>query len=52
MGAIPNFSHIPADDKDAKRHSKLLAEYGVSDAKAWLSRFTLRSRRNQMEPPV
>ncbi|MBU5625468.1 DUF3841 domain-containing protein [Oscillibacter sp. MSJ-2] len=38
-GTILNFSYIPADANDARRHSKLLAEYGVSDAKAYLSRF-------------
>ena len=38
-GAINNFSYIPADEADARRHKKLLADYGVSDAKACMSRF-------------
>ena len=37
-GAILN-SYIPADEKDAERHRKLLEEYGVSDAKAYMSQF-------------
>ena len=38
-GAILNYSYIPADDQDADRHSRLLAEYGVSDTKAYMSQF-------------
>ena len=38
-GAILNYSYIPADDQDAKRHRQLLAQYGVSDAKAYMTQF-------------
>ena len=36
---ILNYSYIPADEDDAKRHKQLLADYGVSDAQAYMSRF-------------
>lgn len=38
-GSILNYSYIPADAADAKRHERLLADYGVSDAKAFMSQF-------------
>lgn len=38
-GAILNYSYIPANARDAERHRKLLKEYGVSDAKAYMSQF-------------
>ena len=38
-GAILNYSYIPRDEQDALRHKKLLADYGLSDAKAYMSRF-------------
>jgi len=38
-GAILNYSYIPADDKDARRHQELLAAYRTSDAQAFMSRF-------------
>lgn len=38
-GAILNYSYIPADEADAKRHKKLLQDYGVSDAKAFMTQF-------------
>ena len=38
-GAINNFSYLPADDADLRRHQRLLREYGVSDAKCCMSRF-------------
>lgn len=38
-GAMLNYSYIPRDAQDARRHKKLLADLGVSDAKAYLSRF-------------
>ena len=36
---VNNLSYIPADINDMKRHKELLAAYGVSDAKACMSRF-------------
>ena len=38
-GAILNYSYIPADEADARRHRKLMEAHGVSDAKAFMSRF-------------
>lgn len=38
-GAILNYSYIPRDPADARRHRRLLEDWGVSDAKAYLSRF-------------
>lgn len=38
-GAMLNYAYIPADEADAKRHRKLLEDCGVSDAKAYMSRF-------------
>lgn len=38
-GAILNYSYIPRDRTDARRHRQMLADWGVSDAKAYLSRF-------------
>lgn len=38
-GAMLNYAYIPSDAADAKRHKKLLEACGVSDAKAFMSRF-------------
>ena len=38
-GTILNYSYIPKYPQDAKRHRALLEEYGVSDAKAYMSQF-------------
>ena len=38
-GAILNYSYIPADEADKRRHQKLLRDYGVSDAKAFMTQF-------------
>ena len=38
-GAINNFSYIPSDEADARRHRKLLADYGTGDAKACMTQF-------------
>lgn len=38
-GAILNYSYIPANDKDAKRHQELLSAYNTSDAQAYMSQF-------------
>ena len=38
-GAILNYSYIPADEADDRRHKKLLRDYGVSDAKAFMTQF-------------
>lgn len=38
-GAILNYSYIPSDAADARRHFELLEAYGVSDAKAYMTQF-------------
>lgn len=38
-GAMLNYSYIPSSPRDADRHRRLLAAYGVSDAKAYLTQF-------------
>lgn len=38
-GMILNYSYIPQNAEDAERHQALLDAYGVSDAKAYMSRF-------------
>lgn len=38
-GAMLNYSYIPANVEDEQRHQRLLADYGVTDAKAYMSRF-------------
>ena len=44
-GAILNYSYIPRDPQDARRHRKLLEAYGVSDAKAYLTQFYPQIKR-------
>lgn len=36
---ILNYSFIPKDGEDARRHRALLGQYGLSDAKAYMSSF-------------
>lgn len=38
-GMINNFSYIPLNEEDEKRHKALMKAYGISDAKAYMSRF-------------
>lgn len=38
-GTILNYSYIPGDEKDARRHREMLEAYGISDAKAFMSQF-------------
>lgn len=47
-GAINNFSYIPLDEADARRHKKLLADYGTSDAKACMTQFYPELKREIM----
>lgn len=44
-GTILNYNYIPSDERDAKRHCKLLADYGISDAKAYMSQFYPQIKR-------
>lgn len=48
-GAILNYSYLPADDADARRHRALLEQYGVSDAKAYMTQFYPELRREIVE---
>ena len=38
-GAILNFSYLPIDESDARRHREKLDAFGLSDAQAVMSRF-------------
>lgn len=44
-GTILNYSYIPADEQDAKHHRQLLEQYGISDAKAYMSQFYPQIKR-------
>lgn len=47
-GAILNYSYIPLDDTDAKRHRGLLEAYGTNDAKAFMTPFYPEIKREIM----
>jgi hypothetical protein len=38
-GTILNYSYIPKDEKDSKRHKEILKVYGTDDAQAYMSQF-------------
>ena len=44
-GTILNYSYIPLDEQDARRHRELLQLYRVSDTKAYLSQFYPQIKR-------
>ena len=44
-GTILNYSYIPTDEQDAKKHAQLLAQYRVSDTKAYMSNFYPQIKR-------
>lgn len=44
-GNILNYSYIPDGAQDARRHEELLAAYGVSDTKAYMSQFYPQIKR-------
>lgn len=44
-GAMLNYSYIPRDAQDARRHRRMLEDYGVSDAKAYLTQFYPQIKR-------
>ncbi len=44
-GAILNYSYLPTDENDEKRHMNLLQNYRVSDAQAYMSRFYPQIKR-------
>lgn len=48
-GTMLNYSYIPSDREDAERHFGLLEDYGLSDAKAYMSRFYPDIKREIVE---
>ena len=48
-GMILNYSYIPADEADDKRHKELLEAYGVSDTQAYMSQFYPEIKREIRE---
>lgn len=44
-GKIMDYSYIPANEADAERHRTLLADYRVSDVKAYMSQFYPQIKR-------
>ena len=48
-GMILNYSYIPADKADEKRHKELLVAYGVSDTQAYMSQFYPEIKREIRE---
>lgn len=44
-GSILNYSYIPRDKEDAARHLEQMEQYGVSDAKAYMSQFYPQLKR-------
>ena len=48
-GAILNYSYIPENEADAKRHQQLLQTYGVSDVKACMTQFYPQIKREIMD---
>ena len=48
-GTILNCCYIPADAQDARRHSQLLKDYGISDAKACMTPFYPQIKREIRE---
>ena len=48
-GMILNYSYIPADKADEKRHKELLEAYGVSDTQVYMSQFYPEIKREIRE---
>lgn len=48
-GTILNYSYIPKDEKDGEEHRELLKQFGVSDAKAYMSQFYPHIKRQIIE---
>ena len=44
-GTILNYSYIPLNEQDARRHQQLLESYRVSDTQAYMSRFYPQIKR-------
>lgn len=48
-GAMLNYSYLPQDEADARRHRKLLRDYGVSDARAFMTPFYPQIKREILD---
>jgi len=48
-GRVLDYRYIPADDADDRRHRRVLEDYGVSDAKAFMSNFYPDIKREIMD---
>ena len=48
-GAMLNYSYLPRDEADARRHKKLLADYGTSDARAFMTPFYPEIKREILD---
>lgn len=47
--AILNFTYIPKNEKDKRRHASLLEDYGTSDARAFMTPFYPQIKREILE---
>lgn len=48
-GAMLNYSYLPRDEGDARRHRQLLSDYGTSDAKAFMTPFFPQIKREILD---
>lgn len=48
-GAMLNYSYLPRDEEDARRHQKLLSDYGTSDARAFMTPFYPQIKREILD---
>ena len=48
-GTILNYSYIPENEQDARRHQEILDNLGVGDAQAYMSRFYPELKREIRE---
>lgn len=48
-GAMLNYSYLPRDEGDARRHRQLLADYSTSDARAFMTPFYPQIKREILD---
>ena len=48
-GAMLNYAYLPRDEADARRHRKLLSDYGASDARAFMISFYPQIKREILD---
>ena len=48
-GAMLNYAYLPRDEADARRHRKLLSDYGASDARAFMTSFYPQIKREILD---